>query len=114
MEPRPFSRGNQPVHSQHSPTSRVLQWSRGLSAAETVAAAVDARARLVLQWSRGLSAAETGTTYPGPTAPKDASMEPRPFSRGNVVHVGQVGELDLLQWSRGLSAAETCAPLGTA
>src|SRR5579875_2129690 len=86
MEPRPFSRGNH--HGPDRQGTRLvfqLQWSRGLSAAETLKplepAASGLRASMEPRpFSRGNS---NRTLVAGPV-PR-ASMEPRPFSRGNDV-----------------------------
>ncbi len=106
MEPRLVSRG---IADRFPDEIRigVLQWSRGLSAAESGLGGVSPAAhvgasmepRLV---SRGIRVVATGhSTW------RIASMEPRRVSRG-IPKVAGLSYRDVwLQWSRGLSAAES-------
>ena len=133
MEPRPSSRGEQHLHRQPEqhlqpsmdprPSSRgewlpgfptfvpfsILQWSRGLPAAERRQPAKRRTDLRSLQWSRGLPAAESVGENDRVVVEPAPSMEPRPSSRGEGGYDPTYGQIDHrgLQWSRGLSAAES-------
>ena len=91
MEPRPFSRGD------CCQTMRCWHTATGFNGAATI----QSRRRLVdaryseefdwLQWSRDHSVAETPVFGQRLPYPLSASMEPRPFSRGETVRVLQFG-----------------------
>ena len=61
----------------------LLQWSRDLSVAETPYQATCRLPGVKLQWSRDLSVAETWSGGCRLEGKLPASMEPRPFSRGD-------------------------------
>ena len=82
MEPRHHCRGNDAAERGLELVD-ALQWSRGITAAETDDGARDSSAVAALQWSRGITAAETAERR------KDTTKCHR------------------LQWSRGITAAET-------
>ena len=110
MEPRPFSRGNSTTNCK-IPSSNFLQWSRDLSVAETSGGCEGFDRTVFLQWSRDLSVAETCPECEAPVVPEPPSMEPRPFSRGNVTRKSWMIGIEMcLQWSRDLSVAETTRP----
>src|SRR5712691_6329904 len=85
MEPRPFRRGNRPSLAPGCLVLDALQWSHVLSDVETTTPGAPSRAPPhLLQWSHVLSDVETragGSLRPSLTP---ASMEPRPFRRGNM------------------------------
>ena len=81
---RGLSTAETPLANSSDSGQLKLQWSRGLSTAETVRLLEIKTAKAKLQWSRGLSTAETLT--------RQFSQRARPM---------------WLQWSRGLSTAET-------
>ena len=108
MEPRPFSRGDileqsssichlscfngAATFQSRRPGTRTwtwtrasssLQWSRDLSVAETERGGEPPISSPRLQWSRDLSVAETCTRFNKIDFVYLASMEPRPFSRGD-------------------------------
>ena len=58
MEPRLFGRGYR-VRPPVSSAKRLLQWSRGFSAADTSRSSLSRTKAMMLQWSRGFSAADT-------------------------------------------------------
>ena len=116
----------------------MLQWGRGLSAAETDTERSCGTTWGVLQWGRGLSATETcadALAAPGEVCFNEgprpfgrgnliayhdlqtvgqASMGPRPFGRGNNVPPAiPGGGCRSSMGARGLSAAETCCRLST-
>ena len=62
MEPRPDGRGGDDAVDD-AVSGAVLQWSRGLMAAEGLVSRRHGRSAARLQWSRGLMAAE-GVTRP--------------------------------------------------
>src|SRR5690554_5242679 len=84
MGPRLRSRGMSPMAAARLPSPSLLQWGRGLGAAECSNISDLAPLSYQLQWGRGLGAAE-------------CSHRP-PFS--------QVAGYGMLQWGRGLGAAE--------
>ena len=91
-------------------TEVQLQWGRDLSVAETTVLERLPRPMFRLQWGRDLSVAETSGSYELPTRGANASMGPRPFSRGNVRDSPRASNaLPALQWGRDLSVAETQA-----
>jgi len=59
MEPRHLCRGNLTKAAGENAWKVVLQWSRGISAAETTSTGWWRASAAALQWSRGISAAET-------------------------------------------------------
>src|SRR5438132_1268525 len=132
MEPSPLSDGNPRTPMSSCRRSSSLQWSRRLSATETLFHGLPAADIRGLQWSRRLSATETDVEdLHGCCAPR-ASMEPSPLSDGNRLVDGLAGTVlvasmepsplsdgntasdadgrvrsAMLQWSRRLSATET-------
>ena len=60
-----------------------LQWGRGVSAAEIDDDLLVDGPLVVLQWGRGVSAAEMAARWTLPVILPQASMGPRRFSRGN-------------------------------
>ena len=132
MEPRPFDRGKT---VRANLDLNELQWSHGLSTVETTTGMQNDETRQqLLQWSHGLSTVETLIRQnPGSgSVHLPASMEPRPFDRGNSAKSGS-GKSEspgfngatafrpwkpvnpnpggnagtALQWSHGLSTVET-------
>ena len=112
MGPRPFSRGNSceliPLRAlathrfngatafqpwKLSAVGRVLnpmpmlQWGHGLSAVEMRGHGNRHERESMLQWGHGLSAVEILDRYPRSPAVGEASMGPRPFSRGNGLNL---------------------------
>ena len=132
MGPRPFSRGNPMRQREWFPCSRSLQWGHGLSAVEIPyltdrgtfvhngfngATAFQPWKYLRLvpipqaawQASMGPRPFSRGNEGPRPfaTTGLQASMGPRPFSRGNDdIREDFCDELYVLQWGHGLSAVE--------
>ena len=107
MEPRHVCRGN----TSHPPTGSDAR--RGFNGAAACLPRKSDPARLaalvdeLLQWSRGMSAAEIVRPVRGPDAPEPASMEPRHVCRGNLTPPRKMSvKMSPLQWSRGMSAAE--------
>ncbi len=62
MGPRPFGRGNAKIRYVFGGKFVLLQWGRGLSAAEMPGISCSPRWGNRLQWGRGLSAAEISST----------------------------------------------------
>ena len=87
MGPRPFSRGNPTSYAGSASVSR-LQWGRDLSVAETCLTRFAFLGSGSLQWGRDLSVAETRQTTKKNAEIIEASMGPRPFSRGNDASQG--------------------------
>ncbi len=87
MEPRPFERGNNQLRRARLPNRRVLQWSHVLSNVETSCSRHSLHERRRLQWSHVLSNVETGSRRQETRYTMQASMEPRPFERGNQLAV---------------------------
>ena len=88
----------------------MLQWSRGLSTAETKPVQFEESNVILLQWSRGLSTAETSlsvTRTRRSISGFNGAAVSRP--RKHVLEAQVVGKGRGLQWSRGLSTAETVA-----
>src|SRR6266852_5628915 len=88
MEPRPFRRGNGLLGPVHPVTAEALQWSHVLSDVETRRPSTRHAPRTaMLQWSHVLSDVETcpnADRRPDRSVGVElASMEPRPFRRGN-------------------------------
>ena len=132
MGPRRFSRGNWPPFCPHCGRLVVLQWGRGVSAAEirvlragegephgsfNGAAAFQPRKSepewpgvlldSSLQWGRGVSAAEIrvprrSRIWMGSRFNGAAAFQPRKWRAPCSCWAGQPG----LQWGRGVSAAE--------
>src|SRR5712691_1030392 len=125
MEPRPFRRGNRPCRSldcfaghrfngatsfqtwkpRRLPKPKrpawLLQWSHVLSDVETAPLPeAGLFCNTPLQWSHVLSDVETIGLRPTSFPPLPASMEPRPFRRGND-HARALSRADQyrLQWS---------------
>src|SRR5581483_10991701 len=99
--------------------SRMLQWGRARSGAETGAGAGRvARRACALQWGRARSGAETLRTSPISPGTSQASMGPRPIGRGNARDFINSTKVEReLQWGRARSGAETssctqCWPSG--
>ena len=133
MEPRPFDRGNTSSGMVGPMTISALQWSHGLSTVETwpkptlrtPAMPCFNGATAFRPWKRprdrgtgaGLGCFNGATAFrPWKLAGTDAdaamvihaSMEPRPFDRGNQFVMDAVRRrLIKLQWSHGLSTVET-------
>ena len=106
MEPRPFRRGNALMRSVESTTPAPLQWSHVPSDVETAQEAQREALALRLQWSHVPSDVETGSDYAGLRL-GDASMEPRPFRRGNCTSIQRRMVVGALQWSHVPSDVET-------
>ena len=130
MGPRHFSRGTDPRMSDGAGAG-LLQWGRGISAAESTRGWGWSMVMIMLQWGRGISAAESATPLPGDDdlqgfngaavfQPRNlwcpccgqrlsqASMGPRHFSRGIDERVGVVDGYDNASmgpryFSRGIS-----------
>ena len=81
MEPRPFRRGN-PSSPSKKRVEPQLRWSHVPSDVETREHLAGGRVSIVLQWSHVPSDVETEyrRLHHAETC---ASMEPRPFRRGN-------------------------------
>ncbi len=88
MEPRPFERGNEAKGNYETLKNEVLQWSHVLSNVETSAVVVSRNILDLLQWSHVLSNVETSLHGQWYNPARRASMEPRPFERGNTVAAG--------------------------
>ena len=67
------------------PAGKLLQWGRGLLAAEMATASRPYKGPASLQWGRGLLAAEIPAELPPGFFLGIASMGPRLVSRGNQV-----------------------------
>ena len=133
MEPRPFDRGNTSSGMVGPMTISALQWSHGLSTVETwpkptlrtPAMPCFNGATAFRPWKRprdrgtgaGLGCFNGATAFrPWKLAGTDAdaamvihaSMEPRPFDRGNLLVLMPMPLWSyMLQWSHGLSTVET-------
>ena len=90
-----------------------LQWGHGLSAVEIQVSASCSPSAGALQWGHGLSAVETATSRVHRLAHVEASMGPRPFSRGNrprpLTEFAIAAEL--LQLGDGVSSRGNSPPL---
>ena len=108
MEPRHHCRGNVGSWAAVRPRVRASMEPRHHCRGNIAAgSASDARSRL--QWSRGITAAETIANHPR-TVHLTASMEPRHHCRGKPTPRTRNRYLGAaLQWSRGITAAETPA-----
>src|SRR5436190_1143528 len=84
MEPRPFRRGNSYALSSLRTVPYLLQWSHVPSDVETSLAPSTFSSVCALQWSHVPSDVETILTSRKPSSHTTASMEPRPFRRGNL------------------------------
>ena len=85
MEPRPFRRGNASAPRGPSDPMRWLQWSHVPSDVETVD--IDQRhghARNCFNGATSLQTWKPLLRHPPPVRTRMASMEPRPFRRGNT------------------------------
>ncbi len=107
MEPRPFSRGytKPPVwiaetQPRFNGATAFQPWIRKIVVRYY-------KYGNWLQWSHGLSAVDTQLYDKDNNLLYNASMEPRPFSRGYQVKKGSKLEIAVLQWSHGLSAVDT-------
>src|SRR5262249_34899002 len=86
-----------------------LQWGHNLPAVEIWA---DRAAGLhVHQASMGPRPSSRGNWQPAPRllAGRQASMGPRPSSRGNLAAAANIGDTNMLQLGPDLPAVETCA-----
>ena len=134
MGPRPFSRGNiQPIATASSNSSR-FNGATAFQPWKCRSSAVIASSSKLLQWGHGLSAVEMLLEVALLSQPLEASMGPRPFSRGNPScrWPGRAGrrcfngatafqpwkftrdaangdQINVLQWGHGLSAVEIFA-----
>ena len=135
MGPRHFSRGIYGTETTGDAFRQMLQWGRGISAAESTrvisrcgapgsfngAAAFQPRNHLtnvsdgmvaMLQWGRGISAAESSWHPPG-LATTPMLQWGRGISAAESHYAqGEVAVLEMLQWGRGISAAESIIPSG--
>ena len=132
MGPRPFSRGNTAMGPGGVPDRSRFNGAAAFQPRKLGICPTCGCVKTVLQWGRGLSAAETPQAARGPMKGEPASMGPRPFSRGNDFLALRTHHADIasmgprpfsrgnfsswncgsrmrseLQWGRGLSAAET-------
>src|SRR5579875_509133 len=132
MEPRPYGRGDAVYQTCTDCGIFGLQWSHGHTAVETRHRVGRHRIRMrsfngatairpwrpaprphaavaaLLQWSHGHTAVETVRQPSGVSSMRSASMEPRPYGRGDVGErvASFVGGVRL-QWSHGHTAVET-------
>ena len=129
MEPRPFERGNGPQAAGCARTvgfngatsfrtwkqdaasalamAAGLQWSHVLPNVETSSVRCLCAAVRLLQWSHVLPNVETSGFACCWRKSTAASMEPRPFERGNDRDAVRQPSA-VLQWSHVLSNVETC------
>src|SRR5579875_1708269 len=113
MEPRPYGRGDHLALTQPSSADVALQWSHGHTAVETIHRAARSSYFGRLQWSHGHTAVETLHKTRRLQRAISASMEPRPYGRGDTRSVDDervAGKA--LQWSHGHTAVETAAQSG--
>ncbi len=128
MGPRRRSRGNDAERASQF-AIELLQWGRGVEAAEIRGPRTVEFHGWRLQWGRGVEAAEIRPSQPADRR-DDASMGPRRRSRGNLHWLAHADEtlpasmgprrrsrgndaerasqfaIELLQWGRGVEAAE--------
>ena len=86
MEPRPFSRGDSTPSTTSCPTPFCFNGAATFQSRRRVAAQSMSGLSSKLQWSRDLSVAETMGHLAVVLRPVLASMEPRPFSRGDMLN----------------------------
>ena len=113
MEPRPFRRGNLQLRPLTSQTMQSLQWSHVLSNVETASSP-----RCYTGHTTGFNGATSFRTWKracriARCRERGASMEPRPFERGNGSQARQPRWMTALQWSHVLSNVETYVTSGT-
>src|SRR5579875_2171206 len=106
MEPRPYGRGDrllalmQRWEGGFNGATAIRPWRRRMHDGDNDCAAL-------LQWSHGHTAVETVRQPSGVSSMRSASMEPRPYGRGDTYLASSRRWDGSLQWSHGHTAVET-------
>ncbi len=108
MEPLRDRSGEHLLQSTHVHSTRRLQWSRCVIAAESMSRVSGARSRRMLQWSRCVIAAESGVHFNNDSTNAVSLQWSRCVIAAESDFRGRLRlRVDLLQWSRCVIAAES-------